>query len=424
MKIRKTDIQRTPGLPSTREPRPGRCATGAVVIALGIFGSAQLNGQPPKSLPAVGEELPKVNPDGWTSSAVCGQCHQAIHAVWRHSLHSNAWSNGVFQAAYHRAIDNYGATKSRVCLKCHTPTVRESQDYDASESITGEGVTCDFCHSVRAVDLSATADPISIVVGKTKFGPLRHAQSPAHEIVDSQLHTRSEFCGACHEYKNPNGVTVLGTYSEWKTSSHAKRGKQCQDCHMPLVPGRVVALNVKRDTPTHINLHDISGSHDIERVRDAIKLEIEGYGWISDSVSVYIKVSNEGSGHCFPTGLPMHRAVLEVTIRDSSRQVDQRSIPFELVLLDDKGRPIEHEHEVFVQAARVRSDTRLKPGETRTIDVAFRDISASRLAVKASLYYEYTTEALVEDEKGDRIEPVEMKFLVASRENTMRPLGR
>ena len=74
--------------------------------------------------------------------------------------------------------------------------------------------------------------------------------------------------------------------------------------------------------------------------------------------------------------------------------------------------------------AKVRSDTRLKPNEVRTIEISFRDIKASRLVMTASLYYEYSTEALLTDEKGERIEPVEMKFLLASREQSMKPLGR
>lgn len=364
-----------------------------------------------------------MNPDGWTSASICGECHQAIHAVWRQSLHANAWTNSVFQAAYRRSIDAYGSKKARMCLACHAPTVRHGQDYAVTRPITAEGVTCDFCHSVRAVDTRDETDPLRLTVGGTKYGPLRHAQSPAHKIVHSELHTKSEFCAACHEYTNANGVTVLGTYGEWKSSAYAKRGKQCQDCHMPLVPGSVVALSVKPRTPKTVNLHDVSGSHDIERVRKAITLELVGYEWMGERVWVNVKVANKGSGHCFPTGMPMHRAVLEVTIRDGGKEVGRRAISFEAVMLDEKGRLLKREHEVMVRAARLRSDTRLKPNEERTIDVSFRDVKATRLVLTAMLYYEYSTEALIVDERGQRFEPVQMKFLVASRQNTMKPLG-
>jgi hypothetical protein len=46
------------------------------------------------------------------------------------------------------------------------------------------------------------------------------------------------------------------------------------------------------------------------------------------------------------------------------------------------------------------------------------------LVATAELYYEYSTETLVSDDQGERIEPVEMKFLVASRQSSMKPLGR
>ncbi len=365
----------------------------------------------------------KVNPDGWTSSAVCGECHQAIHAVWRHSLHARSWSNGIFQAAYKRSVDTYGAEKSRACLMCHTPTVRHGKDYAVKQELTAEGVTCDFCHSVSAVELSDAADPFRLTVGKTKYGPLRHAQSPAHEVVDTKLHKNSEFCAGCHEYRNSNGIAVLATYSEWKNSSYAKRGKQCQDCHMPLVPGRVVALDVKHDRGNVVNLHDVSGSHDIDRVRSAVTLDLFGYEWLGDRVWVYIQVANNGSGHCFPTGLPMHRAVLEVEIHDGSKLVDRREIPFEIVMLDKNRRVLKREHEVFLDAAYIRSDTRLKPTEKRMIDISFRGIEATKLVLTARLTYAYSAETLVTENGEERIEPVEMEFLIASRQNTMKPLG-
>ncbi len=402
---------------SARRSLTGRIS-GPVLLGVWflVIGGAEVRGQ-------VQEGLPKINPDGLTKSAVCGECHQAIHAVWQHSLHANAWTNGVFQAGYHRAVESYGAEEARMCLSCHAPTVRHTKDYQVKEAITAEGVTCDFCHSVKSVELGDHADPIRLDVGKVKYGPLRHAQSPAHKIVDSQLHTRSEFCAGCHEYRNRHGLTVLGTYSEWKTSSYAKRGRQCQDCHMPLVPGSVVALTVKRDTPKSVNLHDVSGSHDLERVRKAVKLKLEGTEWFDKRVWVYLRVSNEGSGHCFPTGLPMHRAVLEVVLREGNKEVDRREIPFERVLADKEGRPIRREHEVFLNATQVRSDTRLQPDEARQIEVAFRDITASKLSVSVSLFYEYSTETLVVEEGQKRFEPAEMKFLVSSVQRKIRKPG-
>lgn len=398
----------------------GQAALVATAYLLMALPAAGQSAQPTNSSQA---DLPKINTEGWTSANVCGECHQAIHAVWQQSLHANSWTNGVFQAAYHRGTDAYGADKTKVCLGCHTPTVRRGGDYAVKNPVTAEGIGCDFCHSVKGVDLDDKEDPFRITVGRIKYGPLRHAQSPAHQIVNSELHTRSEFCAGCHEYKNAAGASVLSTYSEWKSSSYAKRGTQCQDCHMPLVPGSVVALRVMEKSPKQVNLHDVSGSHDIERVRKAIKLDVEGYEWLGDRVWVYIKVTNKGSGHCFPTGLPMHRAVLEVLLENEGNDVARREIPFQMVMEDAQGRALTHEYEVFVKAARIRDDTRIKPNEERMIDIPFRNITAHQLTMTATLYYKYSTEARVVDKEGARYEPVEMKFLVASRQSILKPPG-
>ena len=418
------------GLPQQRPPRRyfrrwRICRNSAAVsLCILLLTGFALADEPIDAAPSgASTDKPQVNPDGWTSSNVCGECHQAIHAVWQQSLHASAWSNGVFQAAYRRCRDKYGSDHARGCLMCHAPTVRYGGDYEAKNAITREGVTCDFCHSVAAVDLADPVDPVRLNVGKTKYGPLRHAQSPAHETVDTKLHTQSEFCASCHEYRNAHGISVLSTYSEWKNSPYAKMGKQCQDCHMPLVPGRVVALEVKKETNNKVNLHNISGSHDMDRVRDAITLEVTGYEWLGERVWVYIEVANEGSGHCFPTGMPMHRAVLEVAIHDGSKLVAQREIPFEIVMVDKNRRPLTTEYDVLINAVSIRRDTRLKPKERRTIDIPFRDVKAKRLTVSAKIYYTYVTESVTSEEGIDKFEPVEMKFLIASRRSSMKPLG-
>lgn len=409
---------------ASRAKEAARGGAMGMLMFLWVVGSpAPVSGQERPSGGGGTPELPKINPDGLTSASICGQCHQAIHAVWQRSLHARAWSNAVFQAAYRRTVDEYGPKDARICLQCHAPTVRHTGDFDVDQPITKEGITCDFCHSIKDVHLENEADPIELTVGATKYGPLRHVQSPAHEIVDTQLHTRSEFCAACHQYKNAKGLQILNTYEEWKKSSYARKQEHCQDCHMPLVPGRVVALHVK-DSAESVNLHDISGSHDLERVREAVAMKVGPYDWIEDRLFVFVQVANEGSGHCFPTGLPLHRAALEVTLHDGTEQVARQEIPFGVVILDEEGRPLTRECDIFLRGARIRSDTRIRPNESRTIDVVFSDLMRKRLSLTATLYYEYVTETLVDEEGGQRIEPVEMRFLIASDQKTIRAVGR
>ncbi len=380
---------------------------------------------------AVGQHAPlsysqEVNPDAFTSAEVCGECHQAIHAVWQHSMHARAFTNGIFQAAY-REVKQSSERRSRVCLSCHAPTVRKSQDYAAQEPITRQGVTCDFCHSIRDVDLDGPVARPDLHVGQTKYGPLKHAQSPAHEVVDSDLHRRSELCATCHEYRNQHGVAILETYSEWKASPYAEAGVHCQDCHMPLVPGRVVVPGLtapgRKDPPRDaVNLHNISGSHDLEQVRKAATMKILGAVRLGENmVGVRISVANVGSGHCFPTGLPLRRVILEVRLTDRGLLLDRRTIEFAKVLTQARGAPITREGEAFLDARAIERDTRLKPKEDRTVSLTFYNVQASKPQVEARLSYQYSTRTVWSQDGVEATKPVEMKILLAS--DSHRVLG-
>jgi hypothetical protein len=359
----------------------------------------------------------------FTSARVCGACHQAINATWQQSMHAQAFSNGVFQAAYREAKGAYAEDRARLCLRCHAPAVFWTPGYASQDPLAAEGITCDFCHSVRAVRLDTPEAQLDVSVGRTKYGPLKHAQSPIHEVVDSELHRRSEFCAACHEYRNAQGVAVLETYSEWKAGPYAAEGKQCQDCHMPLTAGRVAALG-PNNALKGVNLHDISGSHSLETVRKAVTMKILSAVRLPESkVQVELLVSNVGSGHCFPTGLPLHRAVLEVTLTDRERKIGSRTLTFEKELVDGEGVPITREHEAFLVARSVHSDTRLKPKEERRVVVTFYDAETPEGLVEASLWYQYSTRSVTSKAGTETIEPVDMKFLVASQQRRLPSIG-
>ena len=163
----------------------------------------------------------------------------------------------------------------------------------------------------------------------------------------------------------------------------------------------------------------------MEQVRKAVTLKLINSEWIGDLVWVNLEVANVGSGHRFPTGLPMHKSVLEITLRDGGREIARREVPFSVMLVDKNGHQINREHEAFFNAARVRIDTRIKPKEVRPIEVTFRDIrSHRRLILRARLFYQYTTEALNTREGQEMIEPVEIKFLLASAQEMLKPPRR
>lgn len=152
------------------------------------------------------------------------------------------------------------------CLRCHAPTPwleGRSVPVDGSamtQDDIEQGVSCDFCH--RMVD-PLSKEGRAFVINKVntyansqyvinpeyvRRGPYKDAQAP-HETEYSGFHTKSEFCGTCHDILNPVydlKTPVERTYTEWKYSAFAEEGIECQSCHMPKVKGYAAyAGNIK-----------------------------------------------------------------------------------------------------------------------------------------------------------------------------------
>ena len=101
--------------------------------------------------------------------------------------------------------------------------------------MANESVSCEVCHLIQ----SAQTDPpfnfsYLIKPGMTKYSSREiHVESPAHKIVTTDFFRTTEFCGNCHNEKNPFGMWVKSTQLEWKEGPYAAEGIRCQDCHMP-----------------------------------------------------------------------------------------------------------------------------------------------------------------------------------------------
>ncbi|MBI2982325.1 MAG: hypothetical protein HYY44_08595, partial [Deltaproteobacteria bacterium] len=119
----------------------------------------------------------KISEKGFTSAKVCGECHQAIYKGWKESMHANAVKDPIFYPIFLEASQRTAGKSDALCLSCHAPTTRLTKDYRLDSPITSEGVTCDFCHSVRGVRLNEP-DPFVIEKTKKKWGPLKDIASP------------------------------------------------------------------------------------------------------------------------------------------------------------------------------------------------------------------------------------------------------
>jgi hypothetical protein len=328
-----------------------------------------------------------------TSSESCKECHEEIHKSWKNDMHALSLDDPVFKSAYLEAYLNTKGNAKFNCLKCHAPMTWINNDFDLEKEITREGVTCDFCHSVKDVNLADTRAPYKFEKSGIKRGPLSNVSSPAHETAPSPLFKSSEFCAGCHEYTNEKGVTILGTYSEWKGSSYAAQGQPCQHCHMPLVAGNVVSSKTKSSGLKQVNLHAISASHSVEQLRRAVKVEIGEIKQDEDFIEVRVRVTNTGSGHKVPTGIPKRQLLLIVDVKTPTEYLTQQKI-YTRILKDERGDEVKKECEVFLTAASDYFDNRIKPGETRVENFAFMRPKNRKITVSARAEYLYETTVL------------------------------
>ena len=332
-----------------------------------------------------------------SSAEFCGRCHRAILEAWKQSAHARAMESPVFQDALDAAAADFGAGVRKTCLGCHSPIAVHTGDLALQQKVSWEGVTCDYCHSIRDVT-DGPSPKARLDYSLVKSGPLKDAVSGAHGTVYSAVHTSALVCAPCHEYRNSSGLDVLTTFSEWKASRYAKEGKDCQSCHMARVAGDVVDPRIQRTQLAKINLHQMPGGHSLDQLMRTIKARMTTSRQ-DHELRVSIDVSNQAAGHYVPTGSPARQLILELVAdaMDGKRFREERV--YRRAVVDARGAPIQKEHVAFVKGAKVASDTRLAPGESRTETFVFPIQRGVQTQLKATFWYYYSPMARVESQK-------------------------
>lgn len=366
---------------------------------------------------------------------VCGGCHSEIFDQWQGSMHNNSFTDPLYLALHKQAGEDTGGATDTFCSACHSPIGVFSGEVppvtgDQVSEIARQGVQCDFCHTVTGAtgvgNYAFTFAPSNV-----KRGPFDDAVSSYHETAYSELHTRSEFCGTCHDVNHPgNGVPLEATYTEWKESPYAADGVQCQDCHMTPGPG-VTKPNPGRAAPEgpdrpHIFTHDFVGGNAaladekhsklaVAQLQAAAGLAIEAPATVAagEDASFRVAVTNKGAGHYLPTGLTEVREMwLDVEITDANGAsvfrsgavgddgaVDEGAVMYHTVLEDKNGDPT---HKPWF-AAGILSDHRIPPLETVNEDY-IAPIPADAvlpLTIKVTLRYRSAPQTVVDELLGD-----------------------
>lgn len=319
-------------------------SVGVISVLQGlILGSVPLPGTSSVSVPL-------------SPPSACAQCHggyddAAAHDTWAGSAMGHSARDPLFLAALVQAESDRPGVGD-FCLRCHAPEAwLQGRCFPTDASALEEadsGVTCSVCHRM---DPTPWVRNGQYVVGDDSYlrGPYGDSAAQHHTQYSMWL-ADSRLCGTCHDLMNPlvlrrelNGTQTTNffpeqtTYSEWLASDFAREGKDCVDCHMPDVAGRIAEVP-GADLPSRADRssHALAGgnaflldaiaflkpglglSAELARGRVRIEAMLESAAEINISApakvrrgeifNIEIRVTNL-SGHKLPTGYPDGRRV-------------------------------------------------------------------------------------------------------------------
>ena len=292
----------------------------------------------------------------------CASCHFDQFDEWRDSRHAgagvNPWVLDLYSGdgtpggnAGYVFRDTHDADDTGFCATCHTPLV-DAQDpgnvfFDEVTLPAGlDGVNCLACHQMAEVNGNTDAlhhlgntlyrfpdDPSTPL---WVWGPLDDVSFSVMRASYQPGFSEAQFCASCHQYNNPDtGAPGQSTYDEWLASPFSVPGPDfmaCQDCHMPSAdaPGPISSLGGTPIRPAEQRRsHEFIGATP-PQLSEAIGLELDA--WIDNGqLAVEARVTNDGAGHAFPTGVSIRNAVLVIEARVDGQpliQIDGPTIPF------------------------------------------------------------------------------------------------
>jgi mono/diheme cytochrome c family protein len=297
----------------------------------------------------------------------CARCHARQVREWRGSFHAGAGSPGLIaQLIDMSARGQHGSVES--CQRCHAPLAeqlpalrpvhelataatapasggphRPGQHFDPA--LRRQGINCASCH-LRSWQR----------LGPPRVADARLLALPGYPLTELALYERADFCLPCHQLPPRDsavaGKPLLDTYREWLAGPYMRRGIQCQHCHMP-----------DRE-------HTWKGVHDPATFREGVQLDVTTARAARDgAVTVHARLANVGAGHYLPT-TPTPAAWLSIQL------VTADGIP----IRDARREMRIGRHLVYDTAFRELADTRIPPGQSRTLSAAWKGAGARRAA--------------------------------------------
>jgi len=336
----------------------------------------------------------------FSAPETCASCHPTVNERWQASAHARAGTDPLYLGWLQAVTVDTEGKLGPFCAGCHAPIgllagqVKTSRQWRglviaSPNKLAASGVSCDFCHTVEALNANGDAAYVvhpqraSLPQALDRLTPVQQTvflKATGHaEAYNRGFYATSEFCAVCHEATNPaTGLPVMTTYSEWRESPYntgdPATTTTCQDCHMSRqqktvaqspIPRRVAELPGLVEQP---NLAD----HSLLANAPAVDMKIAtNCGGAANTCEVDVTIHNVGAGHDLPTGdTELRHLWLEVRGFDASGaeiwhagQVNEYGDPigdtiiYGTVFEDANGIPTQR----FWEAARVRADHRIPP---------------------------------------------------------------
>lgn len=281
-----------------------------------------------QDLPAGEEAFHSKQYSDFEKPETCQSCHTDIYQQWSQAMMSQAYTHHWDEIEYFDLAVAHAKVVPELkpvvdgCNGCHAPLAYLSGDVPpprpAENSRANESVSCDLCHSITGFkgDVPFNFNYISSP-GRMKYGAKAGLKSPHHDTEYNEFFTKAEFCGTCHNEKNPYGVWVKSTQLEWKEGPYGQQGVVCQQCHVPKALGK----NAKMAQEDVVAQHLFHGAHDPGKLAGAIEMrmhpeerEIEYDG----TAVIKVQLFNGKAGHKIPTGSVEDRIMwLHLTAQDA-----------------------------------------------------------------------------------------------------------
>lgn len=243
----------------------------------------------------------------------CKACHKREYDEWKSSFHALSSSGPTFKGMFRISMYNRNWDNPAICLDCHAPEVKVKANYrELTEAIRfnkeyrSEGVTCAICHSIESVALNYSVYPeIKLDVAPTP---------PYHKVRKTDLFKSAMLCAACHDYNTEGGAVCCNPTRDWEKTSLARRGINCQSCHME-TERRVMQISTRQRLANKLYdltgllryrddrgqaSHKFQGAHSEEMLKKGVDMQIRAER-AGDRIKAVVAIENL-TGHSIPNG--------------------------------------------------------------------------------------------------------------------------